>query len=193
MDFVGAATKLTPGYIEKKAAELGLAPDELYALVYTEAAGAGFLASGKPKILYEAHIFGRMTGHIFDGTHPNVSAPAWDRSLYGVSGEHQYERLAEAMSLNELAALQSASWGMPQILGENFHQAGYDNVTAFVEDMKVSEDYQIDALAAFCQNSDGLIDALKTKDWPTVARIYNGPGQIEFYAAKLAENDARRP
>ena len=34
--------------------------------------------------------------------------------------------------------------------------------------------------------------AMSERDWRTIARGYNGPGQVEVYAAKMAEAHKRR-
>src|ERR1700676_2885283 len=92
------------------------------------------------------------------------------------------------MLLDRDAALKSASWGKYQIMGSNFAQCGYDTVDAFVLDMCHDEGYQLDAFVAFIQNAgDTLLQSLQNKDWPTFARYYNGPGQVERYAALIAD------
>ena len=45
-------------------------------------------------------------------------------------------------------ALQSASWGLGQILGRNCEMAGFADVEAFVRAMSHSEDVQLAAVAA---------------------------------------------
>ncbi|MBV8493001.1 MAG: DUF3380 domain-containing protein, partial [Alphaproteobacteria bacterium] len=85
-----------------------------------ESAGSGFLPDTRPKLLFEAHVFGKLTRHCWDDAHPNISAPSWDRALYGPPGAHQYDRLEEALALDATAALEAASWGLFQILGSNF-------------------------------------------------------------------------
>src|ERR1700720_679179 len=124
MEFAGAATPLAASDVIALAVRLQCAPAAIWAVCDVESAGGGFLPDQRPKILYEAHIFGRLTDHQFDGTHPNISAPSWNRTLYGAPGAHQYDRLAEAIALDRGAALQSASWGMFQILGLNHRFVG---------------------------------------------------------------------
>ena len=108
-------------------------PAAIWAVCDIESAGGGFLPDTRPKILLEAHIFGGLTQHRWDATHPNVSSPSWDRSLYGAAGAHQYDRLAEAIALDRAAALESASWGMFQILGTNHAACGFPGVEDYVD------------------------------------------------------------
>jgi hypothetical protein len=186
MNFVGPATPLEDKDIAEVADVLGCDAAAVQAVCDVEAAGAGFLDDGRPKILFEAHVFGRLTGHQFDEDHPNVSAPSWDRSLYGKSGAHQYDRLAEAMALDETAALKSASWGMFQVMGMNHKACGFDTVQEFVAALVQNERAQLDAFAKFCKSTSAA-NSLRTHNWTAFARTYNGPGQVDYYANKLRE------
>ncbi len=172
---VKGAAKLAMSDFERAARALNCEIACVRAVAEVEAGGAGFLPSGKPKILFEAHIFSKYTGGRYNASHPNISSPTWNRALYGASGEHQYERLAQAMALDHQAALKSASWGMFQIMGFNHASVGYPTVTAFVDDMYVSEGKHLDALVKFLQRN-GLDKALREKRWADFARGYNGSG-----------------
>jgi hypothetical protein len=132
---------------------VGVGGPEMWAVVSVETSGCGFLADRRPKILFERHYFSRLTDHKFDASHPDVSQPV--AGGYGASGAHQYDRLAVAIGLDRTAALESASWGLGQIMVE-------------------SEDRHIAALAAFVTAS-GFGKALHDHDWAGFARHYNGP------------------
>lgn len=147
------------------------------AVTEVESSGGGFLASGRPKILFEAHIFSRRTQHRYDATHPDISSAKPNRSLYK-GGEREYGRLEEAMALNRQAALESASWGLFQVMGFNHQSAGFDSVDAFVEAMFESEGRHLEAFINFLQ-SHNLDAPLREKRWADFARGYNG----ENYAA----------
>lgn len=186
MEFTGAATPLEPRDIAAAATRLHCEPAAIRAVCDIESAGSGFLPDKRPKILFEAHLFGRLTAHRWDATHPNVSSLDWNRALYGAAGPHQYDRLAEALSLDRSAALQSASWGMFQIVGMNFAACGFASVEAYVAAMCESEGTQLAAFAAFCAHED-VARFLAAHDWVQFALRYNGPGEAENnYAAKLA-------
>lgn len=173
VEFAGTATRLQPADIEAEAAELLISVPAIRAVCDVESAGAGFLPDGRPKILYEAHVFYRITSGRFGVS--NVSAPAWDRSLYGAFGAHQYDRLAVAVKLDRAAALQSASWGMFQILGSNYRIAGYRDIEAFVAGMMTGERAHLDAFGKFC-DAAGLLRYLRLNppDFASFARGYNG-------------------
>lgn len=184
--FVGAAASLTEEDIVAAARVLGCSVAAVKAVVEVEAAGAGFLKDGRPKILFESHIFGRLTNHRYEKHDPNISTRKWDRSTYGPSGAHQYSRLERAMKLDPDAALKSPSWGAFQILGQNHAMCGYATVQEFVAAMTESEGHHLLAFVRFCQSS-GLDNSLRKLDWARFARGYNGPGYAQNrYDVKLA-------
>jgi peptidoglycan hydrolase-like protein with peptidoglycan-binding domain len=144
------------------------------AVAEVESRGDGYLASGRPKILFEAHVFSRKTQHKYDRTNPDISSPSWNRALYK-GGEKEYERLEKAMALNTEAALESGSWGRFQIMGFNYRNAGFASVETFVNAMFESEGRQLDAFTSFLQ-ATGLAAPLREKRWADFARGYNGEG-----------------
>jgi hypothetical protein len=178
--------KLTDQDYARAAQLLGCNPAAVRAVAAVESAGSGFLEDGRPKILFEAHIFSRLTGHKFDDSHPHISARAWNRSLY-VGNEGEHPRLNEAAALDRDAALQSASWGRFQIMGFNWSRCGFKSVQAFVEAMYRNEG---EHLIAFCYfvKSMALDDELRRLDWVGFARGYNGPSfAANSYDARLAK------
>jgi hypothetical protein len=172
VNFFGPGTPLTQGGLNDaaKIADIGLV--ELWALMSVETSGCGYLPDRRPKILFERHIFSRLTNGKFDVDDPEVSQPS--QGGYGPSGTHQYDRLAVAVQLDPEAALMSASWGLGQIMGENFKEAGFANVDDMVAGMIAREDNQIAAITAFLQ-STGMAETLRSHQWSSFARRYNGP------------------
>jgi len=164
---------LTDGNYKQAAEELGCEVAAILAVISVESAGDGFLPDGRPKILFEAHIFHRYTKGRFDTTHPHLSSPTWNRKLYK-GGAGEYDRLEEAISLDRRAAIMSASWGAFQIMGFNLAGCGFTNVEDFVAAMRASERRQLEAFIEFIK-SQHLDDELRQRDWATFARIYNGP------------------
>ena len=184
-NYIGAATPLGPGDLADAAKAMGVEPAVVAAVCDVESAGSGFLPDRRPKILFEAHTFHTLTKGQWDRTHPNVSSPVWDHSLYGAAGAPQYDRLAEAYALASEAAWRAASWGRFQIMGDNYAAAGFADAEGFVEAMCASERAHLDAFCAFCKHGN-LVRLLVAKNWIAFARQYNGPGQVEHYAAALA-------
>ena len=144
------------------------------AVTEVESGGNGFFASGWPKILFEAHIFSRQTGHRYDRSHPDISSRTWNRALYK-GGEREYDRLQKAIGVNAQAALESASWGRFQIMGFHAQRCGFPSVEAYVEAMFASEARHLDAFVGFLQSSK-LDVSLRAKRWAAFAKGYNGAG-----------------
>jgi len=186
-NFVGTHLKMSTGAFAKAAEILSVTEAHVRAVASVEALGSGYLASGRPKILFEAHKFSAATGHKYDACYPNISAKKWDKTLYGAGGEHQYDRLSQALKLNQTAALGASSWGAFQILGSNFQAAGYPSVQAFVYAACQSEDEQLFSFCAFVKSNPAMHKALKVNDWAGFASRYNGPGYAaNSYDTKLA-------
>lgn len=154
-------------------ARLGISVPTVKAVAKVEANGGGFLPNGEPKILFEAHIFHRLTQGKFDKTHPDISAAKWDRKLY-IGGDAEHGRLQRAVKLDREAALQSASWGMFQIMGFNYKQCNYDLLQQFINAMYRSERDHLVAFIEFIR-SRKLAVYLKDQDWAGFAAKYNGP------------------
>jgi hypothetical protein len=149
---------------------LGVDLPTVWALLSVETAGCGFLVDRRPTILYERHLFHQLTHGRFDDG--DISAA--DAGGYGRLGDAQYARLDRALALDRDAALKATSWGLGQVLGRNFKEAGYQNVEEMVREMLVSEDQQLAAVCSFIE-SNKLSAALRTKDWAGFASRYNGP------------------
>lgn len=168
------------------AGRLGCEVEAIQAVVQVEAGPSGFSADGRPLILYEPHIFSRLTQRRFDASNPNVSYPSWDRTRYPSSQAGRYAQMREAYGLDPEASVASASWGLFQILGTNHARCGFPSATSFVADMSKSHVRQLAAFEAFVR-SGNLADELQRKDWEGFARAYNGPGQVERYGRLLRE------
>lgn len=185
MEFVGIGTKLSDKDIRDVAKDIGCEVEVIKAVMDVESGGSGFLPDNRPKILFEAHVFSRLTDHKFDDEYPNISSRVWNRSLYGPGGSHQYDRLNIAIGLDRRAGLNSSSWGMFQILGLNDGQCGYDDVEIFIEANIASEKKQLELFEDFCVNG-GMIKYLINKDWVRFALRYNGSGEaMNHYHEKL--------
>jgi hypothetical protein len=160
----------------------------LRAVAAVEAQGSGFLPNDptKPKILFEGHAFHRLTGGRFAAERPDLSYPKWDKKKYSGTLKGEWARLEAACNLDRAAALQSASWGMFQIMGFNYTYCGCPDVEAFVKLQHAGAGSQLECFARFVARPPYL-EALKAKDWVTFAKAYNGPQHAKNnYAPKMA-------
>ncbi|MFV8430946.1 N-acetylmuramidase domain-containing protein [Vibrio owensii] len=184
LPLVGSRDALTDLDYRKVAETLGCEVAAIKAVAEVESRGEAYFSNGKPKILFEAHIFSRLTSRAYDNSHPSISSRHWNRSLY-VGGISEYVRLNKAIELNSNAAIRSASWGRFQIMGFNFKLAGHVTAESFVKAVFESEKKQLEAFVTFIQKS-GLGEHIRDKNWAAFARGYNGSEyQKNQYDVKL--------
>jgi hypothetical protein len=183
IEFVGSGLPFTESAVQEAADLLGVDACTILAITEVETTGCGFLADRRPQILFERHIFHRLTDGRFDAVCPSVSAPT--SGGYQKGGGFQYQRLALAMQLDEDAALRSTSWGLGQTMGFNAGIAGYETPAAMIADFVHGEDAQLMAIARFCKKR-GLAHELRARDWTAFAHAYNGPNfSANNYDGKL--------
>lgn len=185
--------KITDEQIRAIAKSYGIEFAALKAVIQVEASGQGFLPDGKPKILFEPHIFHRLLGNknyftvrknamLNDG---DICYPKWGTLPYGKVSQ-QHERLERAAKYDRESALMACSWGMGQVLGENWAALGYSSLQEFINAAYKDEAAQVDCMCRFIK-VNGLIDELQRKDWAGFARVYNGIGFAKNqYDKKLA-------
>lgn len=188
----GNDKKLTEEDFKLAARLLDVEPAALKAVKEVESGRyGGFLASGRPVILFEGHIFWSQLKK--KGINPenhvkgneDILYPKWDKSHYK-SGEAEYTRLEKARKIDRDAADASASWGMFQIMGFNHAACGEKSVAGFVDMMCRSELHQLLLSARFIR-SGGMLPALQQKNWAEFAKRYNGPAYAQNkYDEKLA-------
>lgn len=186
---------VSAGKWQELAARLNVEIAALQAVASVESSGSGFLPApdSRPKILFEGHIFHRLTAGRFSGAHPTLSFPKWDRRFYSGSLHGEWDRLEKAAALDPAAAMQSASWGAFQIMGFNYALCGFDSVGRFVEAHSKDADAQVDAFASLVGRARSpLIVPLREKQWANFARLYNGPAYKQNrYDTKMADAYAR--
>jgi hypothetical protein len=184
LEFAGAGLPLDQAGITEITDKMQVRAPELWAVLNVETRGSGFMPDRRPFILYERHVFSKQTNHHFDAAHPDISNK--QPGGYGAGGAHQYDRLQSAIALNREAALNSASWGIGQVMGFNSKIAGYETVEAMVAAMSESENEQLRALTGEIV-SNNLHKALRNHQWADFARGYNGQNfAINKYDTRLA-------
>lgn len=178
---------LTEVDFKAAAARLDVPVAAVKAVCEVEAPRGGFNPDGTPVTLFEGHWFYRLTLGKYATTHPTICYPKWDRQFYGKTWQAEQARLNEAMALDRLAAIKSASWGRFQIMGFNYTYAGFGSVNGFHDAMCESEAAQLMAFVSFVK-SQGLSETLRRKDWAGFALRYNGTGyRVNKYDTKLAK------
>jgi hypothetical protein len=168
---------------------LGCEPEAVMAVVAVESGSSGFASDGRPLILFEPHVFSRLTKRAYDATHPKISYVTWDKTKYPKTQDARWDQLAEAAELDLENAVASASWGRFQLMGFNYPRCGFANAREFVAAMARSEREQLRAFEQFVARA-GIADELHPDrlDWAGFALVYNGKGYAENkYDTRLAE------
>lgn len=187
---VQSTAPLTRADFEEVAARLDCEWEAVAAVAEVESGPlGGFAADGRPIILFERHLFSRKTASAFDASHPTISNRT--PGGYPRTQAERWTQLATAFALNPLAALESASYGRFQVLGQNYGNLGMADAKAYVSKLAISEKHQLEAFEGFVV-ANGLKDELQRKDWAGFASRYNGPGYAaNRYDTKMAEAYAR--
>lgn len=166
---------------ERAAARLRCTVADIRAVCEVEAPKGGFLPDGQVTILFERHQFWKRTNGRFGPSDINSSQAGGY-----MGGALEHKRLARAVTLDRVAALESTSWGKFQIMGFNHLAAGFLTLQAFINAMHESEGKQLDAFVSFVLH-EKLDDELRENRWADFARRYNGAGYAaNAYDVKLA-------
>ncbi len=181
------------GQLLSMSQQYGVEPAVILAIQQIESGGNGFLADGRPKILFEGHVFWRQltaagkNPQNFVRGNEDILYPSWDKTKYQ-GGAKEYDRLERAKRIDEIAALKSASWGEFQIMGFNHATVGYPDVKTFVDAMHVPNGASLKAVMEFCKNKNLLRHVQSAnKNWAKFAEGYNGSGYAQNqYDVKLA-------
>lgn len=162
----------------------GCEPEALMAVVEVETGGkGGFIEPGKPQILFEGHIFWKelvkrgIDPEPLSKEYPSIVYKTWNKSHY-VGGIREYDRFNLASRIDLDSAICSTSWGMFQVLGNNYELCSCESAQDFHDKVCRSQVWQFILGIEFIRNS-GLSKWLETKDWAKFARGYNGAGYKE--------------
>lgn len=191
MNFRGKAKRLDDADLPRIAARIGVGEDEIHAVIDVETSGSGFDSSGRPKMLFEPHVFWRELGAGGQRSKAQTVGLAYPRWKPGSYPKDSYPRLEAAMKINPEAALRSCSWGLGQIMGFNCKNAGYATAADMVMDFLDDEETHLDAMVTLIKTSrlDGF---LRAHDWAGFARGYNGAGFARNgYDKKMAASYAK--
>ena len=179
--------------LQQAAERLDVPLASLMAVNQVESRGEGFAANGRPVILFERHVMHeRLQANGLSEAEADALAAKYpalvNRSTGGyIGGTAEHQRLAQAQQIHAVAALESASWGLFQIMGYHWQRLGYLDAQHFADTMALSEAAQLDAFVSFIETDPSLHKALKAKKWAEFAKRYNGPAYAKnLYDVKLA-------
>ena len=182
--------KLTEAQIAAQAKALVIEVAALRAVIEVECKGSGFNADGAPVILFERHVFRQRliaNGKAVVADKAMRERPDLCSKSTGAYGLYsaQHGRLNAAAQYHRDSALESASWGIGQVMGYHWKSLGYPSLQAFINAMYKDEASQLDAMCRYIRVNN-LVNALKNKDWKSFARGYNGAAYVKnSYDVKL--------
>lgn len=171
-------------------------PEMVMAFNWTECKREPFDKDGFPAMLYERHIVyanikDRSLARRLAQQYPSLFYPTG----YGPGGYGSYAdqrvKLSKAIQLlgdEKDAAFEGCSLGPYQELAENWEDYGFENVGQFVDTMKNGLWGACDIFVRSIKHR-GLVTAMITRDYVTLAKKYNGRGYARFhYDTQLEDN-----
>jgi hypothetical protein len=179
------AAAVTDDDIATLATRLGCSVKQLKAVAKVESGGSAFDRFGRPKILFERHLFHRFTGGRFGQT-------AWSNPKGGGYNEDSWDKLTRAACQDVGSAFAAVSWGKFQVLGMHWDVLGYPSALEMAYTTVTSEAAHYEMLARFIEVNKltGALKALSTDPERNIAFAsrYNGPAFRKFsYHSKLAQ------
>lgn len=173
-------------------------PTVAAAIIHIESGGQFFGPGGRLLIRFENHLFNRETGDtyrsLFDQGSPAWTGHRWRRNHDEAwrpqhnNQQEEWDAFEFASTLNRNAALRSISMGAPQILGSHYRRIGYlspEHMFRAFAERQTGAASQMVGFTNFALSSPRLMQAIRDKDFLTVATIYNGSGQARHYATLM--------
>lgn len=188
MNFIGTGMPLSGIDYARAALTLGCEVTVIRAVTAVEARGQGFDAKKRPVILFEPHVFYRNLPKAKRqvAVKQKLAYAKWRKGNYPATQDARYDQLSRAMTIDREAALMACSWGIGQVLGENWKLCGFTSVESMVRKCLEGEGGQLDVMVAFIKGK-GLAKHLAAKAWAPFALGYNGKLYAENgYHTKLA-------
>lgn len=196
-------------------ATVNVHPGILHAVGNAETAGNGFeivhdvqpdgstIDKLRPLALVEPHIFSALSFHAFDGprygcSYPNhiknekgrTPPPGFDRHPYQYNQAERWGLWATMALLDCEAAIGAISLGrFQQLVGSVTPAAGwkllkFGSAEALFVELFQGEAAQLEIMLRYFR-AHGALGILRSGNWREIARVYNGPGNVEVYAARM--------
>jgi hypothetical protein len=160
------------GLTKKVSNTFGFDPAVMLSFIEVETGGKGFdTNTGKIMIQFEPSWFKKKA--------PYAPSGVWSLNKVDVQSK-EWIAFNDAFKLNPNAAMESTSIGLGQIMGFHYKRLGFKSVGEMWDFAKLSLEQQIWQIAKFIDTDRNLKNAIETKDWFTIAKIYNGSGFMEI-------------
>jgi len=145
---IGSGRKLGPRDVAEVAEKFGLTEVHLRTVMDVETSGRGFDSNGRVERLFEPHIFYRQlkgqTAKLNRAIKQGLAYSGWrGPGSYPKTPELRWQQFLRAVDIDEEAAIKSASWGLGQIMGSEYEEAGYTSPRAMLDAFAESEREQL--------------------------------------------------
>lgn len=181
----------TLGALASLAARLKCETAVLQAVVEVESNSKAFArvkGRDEPLIRWEGHYFDRrLKGEKRDRARAaGLAHPTAGKVKNPESQAARWEMVHRAAAIDRLAALESFSIGVGQVMTAHWRKLGFRSVDAMIERGRSGLAGQIELMALYIEKF-GLADELQRKDFTAFARGYNGPNYAAGgYHTKMA-------
>jgi len=182
------APAVSEAQISGFAKRLSCSVRQIKAIAKVESGGSAFDSKGRPKILFERHLFHRLT----DG---RFSPSIFSEAKGGGYDHSSWDKLIHAACRDAEAAFAAVSWGRFQVLGMHWSALGYTSPLSLAYSTVCTEAAHYELLCRYIETNklSQHVQCLSAKasDNRAFARAYNGPAYERFaYHEKLAREMA---
>ena len=150
MEFTGASRRLQPNDFQAAASTIGCNEAHIRTVCEVETSGKGFDRMGHVEHLFEPHRFyaelrsaGNTAGFNL-AVRKGLAYPHWKGpGSYPKTPELRWNQFLAAVSIDQTCAIKAASWGLGQIMGSEYLEAGYASPQDMLESFQDSEKNQL--------------------------------------------------
>jgi hypothetical protein len=158
------------GAILEHATAARVAPAIALAIFAVESKRAYDPTTGLVIVRFEPKVFLRRSGRLVTSDHSGQLA--------------EWQAIEAAYAIDEQAALESASYGLPQLMGFNFGVTSHPDARALLLAFQRSAREQVAGFFGFVA-ANKLVDEARDRRFVDFARRYNGRGKEQLYGAKM--------
>jgi hypothetical protein len=188
------------GMLEPLSARIGIDKGVAVAVIAVESGGSGMGPDGRMIIRFENHLFwsfwGKANPAAYNQSFVFDQNASWKGHKYRTQPNgpwldvHQNQNsewaaFNFASTIEATAAKKSISMGLVQIMGFNNRAIGYASPDAMFAAFAADEKFQLLGFFNFVKNDQRQVAALRNRDYVGFAKIYNGPGQPDFYGGLI--------
>lgn len=176
----GKGSLISKDLYEKESKRIGVETAMMLSIAKQESKRESFYKEGQATILFERH---KMWEYLMKDLKKSkeelkklkAADPAIVNDNSGGYGKYseQYEKLEKAKKIDYNTAVKSCSWGKFQVMGFNYAVA-FSSPKEMEKSVNLCEIQQFYFFIGYLEKTNGIIDAMKNKNWELIAAKYNG-------------------